>query len=82
MLGSRCNLILFGNTMSENNNEQLKTAVQILAQVADQALINGPSGRQRDQAVQVLAQHFGLQAEPANNPPIEMPREEESTEPN
>ena len=80
MLGSRCNLILFGNIMSENNNEQLKTAVQILAQVADQALINGPAGRQRDQAVQVLAQHFGLQAEPANNPPIEMPREEESTE--
>jgi len=68
--------------MSENNNEQLKTAVQILAQVADQALINGPAGRQRDQAVQILAQHFGLQADPANNPPIEMPREEESTEPN
>jgi len=63
-----------------DNTDQLKTAVQILAQVADQALINGPAGRQRDQAVQVLAQHFGLQTEPANNPPIEMPREEEPPE--
>jgi len=68
--------------MSENNNndEQLKTAVQILAQVADQALVNGPSGRQRDQAVQILAQHFGLSQEPTNNPPIEMPTKEESAE--
>jgi len=64
----------------DENNEQLKTAVQILAQVADQALINGPQGRQRDQAVQVLAQHFGLAQEPANNPPIEMPKEEEKPE--
>jgi len=67
--------------MEEQQEQQLKTAVQILAQVADQALINGPAGRQRDQAAQVLAQHFGLQTEPSNNPPIEMPpREEESTE--
>jgi len=63
--------------MEEQQEQQLKTAVQILAQVADQALINGPAGRQRDQAVQILAQHFGLQAEPANNPPIEMPPQEE-----
>lgn len=61
----------------EEKEQQLKTAVQILAQVADQALINGPAGRQRDQAVQILAQHFGLQSEPANNPPIEMPPQEE-----
>jgi len=66
----------------DENKEQLKTAVQILAQVADQALVNGPNGRQRDQAVQILAQHFGLQAEPANNPPIEMPKEEEESESN
>tara|TARA_Y100001951_G_C11058495_1_gene139524 strand:+ start:31 stop:306 length:276 start_codon:yes stop_codon:yes gene_type:complete len=64
----------------DENNEQLKTAVQILAQVADQALINGPQGRQRDQAVQILARHFGLAQEPANNPPIEMPKEEEKPE--
>ena len=62
--------------MEEQEQQQLRTAVQILAQVADQALINGPAGRQRDQAVQVLAQHFGLQTEPTNNPPIEMPKEE------
>ena len=61
----------------EEQEQQLRTAVQILAQVADQALVNGPSGRQRDQAVQILAQHFGLQTEPANNPPIEMPPKEE-----
>ena len=64
----------------DENKEQLKTAVQILAQVADQALVNGPNGRQRDQAVQILAQHFGLAQEPANNPPIEMPKEEEPSE--
>jgi len=63
--------------MAEQEQEQLRTAVQILAQVADQALINGPAGRQRDQAVQVLAKHFGLAQEPANNPPIEMPPQEE-----
>jgi hypothetical protein len=62
--------------MEEQEQQQLRTAVQILAQVADQALVNGPSGRQRDQAVQILAQHFGLAQEPANNPPIEMPKEE------
>ena len=67
--------------MDEQQKQQLQTAVQILIQVADQAHVNGPSGRQRDQAVQVLAQHFGLQTEPpANNPPIEMPNDEESTE--
>jgi len=64
----------------EEQEQQLRTAVQILAQVADQALVNGPTGRQRDQAVQILAQHFGLQTEPANNPPIEMPQEEEPSE--
>jgi hypothetical protein len=63
--------------MAEQEQEQLRTAVQILAQVADQALINGPAGRQRDQAVQILAKHFGLAQEPANNPPIEMPPQEE-----
>ena len=63
--------------MEEQQEQQLKTAVQILAQVADQALINGPAGRQRDQAVQILAQHFGLSQEPANNPPIEMPPQED-----
>jgi hypothetical protein len=67
--------------MEEQQEQQLRTAVQILAQVADQALVNGHSGRQRDQAVQVLAQHFGLQTEPANNPPIEMPKEKESEPP-
>jgi hypothetical protein len=70
------------NKTMDESNEQLKTAVQILAQVADQALINGPQGRQRDQAVQILAQHFGLAQEPANNPPIEMPKEEEKPESN
>ena len=29
------------------------------------------------QAVQILAQHFGLSQEPANNPPIEMPPQED-----
>jgi hypothetical protein len=71
--------MLTGNNMEEQE-QQLRTAVQILAQVADQALVNGPTGRQRDQAVQILAQHFGLQTEPANNPPIEMPQEEEPSE--
>lgn len=55
------------------NNEQLKRAVQVVAQVSDRALVDGPTGRQRDQAVQILAQHVGLTAEPLNNPPIEMP---------
>jgi len=58
------------------NNEQLKQAVQIVAQVADRALVDGPAGRQRDQAVQILARHVGLTAEPQNNPPIEMPQEQ------
>ena len=58
------------------NNEQLKQAVQIVAQVSDRALVDGPVGRQRDQAVQILAQHVGLTTEPQNNPPIEMPQQE------
>jgi len=71
--------MLTGKNMEEQE-QQLRTAVQILAQVADQALVNGPSGRQRDQAVQILARHFGLAQEPANNPPIEMPPQEEPSE--
>ena len=66
------------------NNEQLKTAVQIVAQVADRALVDGPTGRQRDQAVQILAAEVGLTQEPQNNPPIEMPptaQEENKGEP-
>ena len=62
----------------DEQQQQLQAAVQILAQVADQALVNGPNGRQRDQAVQILAKHHGLAQEPANNPPIEMPNEEET----
>ena len=63
--------------MADNNDEQLKTAVQILAQIADRALVDGPSSRQRDQAIQLLAQHFGLSTQPAP-PPTEiiMPPEE------
>ncbi len=62
--------------------EQLKLAVQILAQVADRAMVDGPTGRQRDQAVQVLAKEHGLESVPPpsanpdrgeDNPPIEMP---------
>jgi len=60
----------------ENNDEQLKTAVQILAQIADRALVDGPGSRQRDQAVQLLAQHFGLATQPADQPEIIMPPEE------
>ena len=58
-----------------DNDEQLKTAVQILAQIADRALIDGPSSRQRDQAIQLLAQHFGLATQPAAPPEIIMPPE-------
>jgi len=54
-----------------DNNEQLKTAVQILAQIADKALVDGPNSRQRDQAIQLLAQHFGLATQPAP-PPAEV----------
>jgi hypothetical protein len=61
------------------NNEQLKQAVQIVAQVSDRALVDGPTGRQRDQAVQILAQHVGLTTEPQNNPPIEMPEPREDS---
>ena len=62
--------------MSDNNDEQLKTAVQVLAQIADRAQVDGPSGRQRDQAVQILAHHFGLSDKPAEQPEIIMPKEE------
>ena len=55
-----------------DNDEQLKTAVQILAQVADRALIDGPTSRQRDQAIQLLAQHFGLSTQPMAEPPPEI----------
>ena len=63
------------------NEQQLKAAVQILAQVADRAMVDGPLGRQRDQAIQVLAPHFGLQQEqPAENQPeIVMPEEANDT---
>jgi len=64
-----------------DNNEQLRAAVQVLAQVADRAMVDGPAGRQRDQAVQVLAQHFGLSEQKPETPEIVMPGEEES-EPN
>ena len=60
------------------NNEQQKQAVQVLAQISERALVDAPTGRQRDQAVQILAQHFGLTSEPQNSPPIEMPVEAES----
>lgn len=64
-----------------DNTEQIKAAVQILAQIADRAMVDGPTGRQRDQAIQILAKHHGLetaqpQAQPeeeGDNPPIEMP---------
>ena len=59
-----------------DNNEQLRTAVQILAQIADRALVDGPSSRQRDQAVQLLAQHFGLATQPAA-PEVIVPPEPE-----
>ncbi len=62
------------------NSEQVKTAVQVLAQIADRAMVDGPSGRQRDAAIQILAKHFGLDVAPQqsedNNeekPTIEMP---------
>ena len=58
--------------------EQVKQAVQILAQIADRALVDGPSGRQRDQAVQVLAEPAGLSTDSSNNPPIQMPTEGEA----
>ena len=61
--------------MANNNEDQLKAAVQILAQVADRAMVDGPAGRQRDQAVQLLAQHFGLATQPAEQPEILMPEE-------
>ena len=58
-----------------DNDDQLKTAVQILAQIADRAQIDGPTGRQRDQAIQILAHHFGLSEKPADQPEIIMPEE-------
>ena len=62
--------------MSEND-EQLKAAVQVLAQIADRAMVDGPSGRQRDQAIQILAQHFGLSEQKPGEaqPEIIMPEE-------
>ena len=64
-----------------DNTEQLKTAVQVLAQIADRAMVDGPTGRQRDTAIQILAKHFGLDVQPPaqeaegseENPTIEMP---------
>ena len=64
-----------------DNTEQLKTAVQILAQVSDRAMVDGPTGRQRDTAIQILAKHFGLETAPSaqgddsqeDTPVIEMP---------
>jgi len=58
-----------------DNNDQLKTAVQILAQIVDRAQVDGPTGRQRDQAIQILAHHFGLSEKPADQPEIMMPEE-------
>ena len=56
--------------------EQLKLAVQILARVADRAKVDGPEGRQRDQAVQVLASHHGLEAVPPPSAHSEEPQTE------
>jgi hypothetical protein len=62
------------------NDEQVKTAVQILAQIADRAMVDGPTGRQRDQAVQILAKHHGLDTAPtADQPEIVMPDEADDT---
>ena len=58
--------------------EQLKLAVQILAQVADRAAVDGPTGRQRDQAVQILAEHHGVQSVP---PPSVDPGNEQDEPP-
>ena len=56
--------------------EQLKLAVQILARVADRAKVDGPEGRQREQAVQVLASHHGLEAVPPPSANSEEPQTE------
>ena len=63
------------------NEEQLKTAVQVLAQIADRAMVDGPTGRQRDQAVQILAKHHGLETAPptSDQPEIVMPDEADDT---
>lgn len=63
------------------NEEQLKTAVQVLAQIADRAMVDGPTGRQRDQAVQILAKHHGLDTAPqtSDQPEIVMPDEADDT---
>ena len=68
--------------MANNNEDQMKAAVQILAQVADRAMVDGPAGRQRDQAVQLLAQHFGLATQPAEQPEILMPEQAPEDGPN
>jgi len=61
------------------NEEQIKTAVQVLAQIADRAMVDGPTGRQRDQAVQILAKHHGLDTAPSDQPEIVMPDEADDT---
>lgn len=66
--------------MDNKNDEQLKAAVQVLAQVADRAEVSGPAGRQRDQAVQILANHFGLSESPATDPEIVMPSEADESD--
>ena len=63
---------------NNKNEEQLKAAVQVIAQVADRAMVDGPTGRQRDQAIQILAHHFGLSDKPAEQPEIVMPEEASS----
>lgn len=54
-----------------DNAEQTKLAVQILAQIADRAAVDGPTGRQRDQAIQILAQHHGVESTSPLAPPVE-----------
>jgi len=54
-----------------DTTEQTKLAVQILAQIADRAAVDGPTGRQRDQAIQILAQHHGVESVSPPAPPVE-----------
>lgn len=54
-----------------DNAEQIKLAVQILAQIADRAAVDGPTGRQRDQAIQILAQYHGVESISPPAPPVE-----------
>ena len=62
---------------TEQLKEQLKLAVQILARIADRAKVDGPDGRQRDQAIQILASHHGLEA---ISPQSEEPPQTEASE--